>query len=242
VNPDASPTTKQHRLSTETIEAITGRPPGDLELYERALTHRSHFRGRSGAALGSYERTEFLGDALLGFAVATHLFERFPEKTEGELTRLRARLVNGESLAERARSLGLGEHLRMSKNAARTGRDNPSLLADAYEALVGALYRDHGMDAARDFIRRTLLSEADLNRMAGHGTNFKSCLQEHVQARGDAQPSYRIARAEGPSHDRTFTAEVLLDGEVHGSGTGPSKQRAEQQAAEEALGRLREVS
>lgn len=221
------------------LERLVGASVDDLALYVQALTHRSVRREEGGSPLHANERLEFLGDAVLGTVIAEALYERFPEKSEGYLTRLRAKLVSGKALAQAARRLEVGPYLKMSANmVAADGRSNPAILADAYEALLGAVYLDRGLSAARAFVRRTLLDPVSLTELAGRSENYKSLLLEYRQARGCSQPAYRIARAEGPSHDRTFTAEVLLDGEPYGRGVASSKKKAEQQAAHEALRRL----
>lgn len=209
-------------------------------MYEQALTHRSVLRGRPDSHLRSNERLEFLGDAVLGFVVAEHLYRHFPEKDEGFLTRLRAKLVNGKALAHWAETIGLGEQILMSENMAQSeGRHNPTILADAFEAIIGALYLDLGSDAARRFIHRTMLDAVDLQGLAARRDNHKSLLLEYAQAHGWPQPSYRVVAEEGPSHSKTFTVDVILRGEAYGRGTAGSKKRAEQQAAREALGRLK---
>lgn len=227
-------------ISRDTVERLVDQPIRSLPLYERALTHRSRFRGEADRHLATNERLEFLGDALLGFVVAETLFQRFPEQNEGYLTRLRAKLVSGTALAHYARRIDLGPHILMSDNAERSeGRDNPSILADAYEALIGAVYLDRGLEAARRFIRVSALAAVDLAQLAAQNENYKSLLLEYVQARGRSQPTYRVVREEGPSHDKTFTVEALLEGAPYGQGTAGSKKEAEQLAAREALERLR---
>ena len=224
----------------ETIEGLVGRRVGNVALYEQALTHRSLLRGKPGAHLQSNERLEFLGDAVLGAVVAEHLYGHFPRENEGFLTRVRAKLVRGSALARSARRIGLGDHVLMSENAAQAeGRHNASILADAFEALIGALYLDVGPEAARAFIERNLISQVDLAELAEKRQNFKSLLLEYAQARSWPQPQYRTAATEGPSHARTFTVEVLLGGEPYGRGAAASKKKAEQQAAGQALKRLR---
>jgi ribonuclease-3 len=228
-------------LSSSDIERLVGRSVNDPALFEQALTHRSRFRGRADTHLATNERLEFLGDALLGFVMAEVLYERFPDKNEGYLTRLRAKLVSRKALARYARRIDLGPHLLMSDNAEQSeGRDNPNILSDAYEALIGALYLDQGMAAAQQFIHASALDPIDLTAVAAQNENYKSQLLEYAQARGRAQPTYRVAHAEGPSHDRTFTVEALLDGTAYGKGTAGSKKKAEQLAAAEALNALRE--
>ena len=223
------------------IEALVGRPVGDLHLYERALRHRSVLRGIPDSHLQSNERLEFLGDAVLGVAVAEKLYAAFPDRDEGFLTRLRAKLVNGAALASYATALGLGDLLLLSANMAQgEGRRNPTILADAFEAILGALYLDLGFDAARAFVFDVIDEQLDLEEVAEQRSNFKSLLLEHVQARGQPQPVYYVVSEEGPSHDRRFTIEATVDGVPLGIGRARSKKQAEQQAAHEALDRLRE--
>jgi ribonuclease-3 len=222
------------------LEALVGRAVNDRARYAEALTHRSLTRGSSPGAERSNERLEFLGDALVGAEVAEALFHRFPERGEGHLSQLRARLVSGKALARCATRLGLGRHLRLSENADRSGaRASPTVLADAFEALVGALYLDLGAGAARSFVKKHVLDAADLEALGGPGENYKSRLQEYVQARRPEQPTYRVVEIDGPPHDRTFTVEVRVGGASCGTGDAPSKKRAEQDAAREALDRLR---
>jgi len=218
------------------VEQLAGRSVDDLSLYRRALTHRSVLRVHPNASLQSNERLEFLGDALLDLVVGEVLYERFPDKNEGPLTRLRARLVSERPLATYARRLNLGSHLLMSDNAAQgEGRDNPSILADAFEALVGAVYLDQGYQTAYAFIQDTVITPFDLADLATRDENYKSQLLEHMQARSRPQPTYRVVYEEGPSHDKTFTVEVVVGDTVFEQGTAGSKQDAEQQAARRTL-------
>lgn len=218
------------------MERLTGATVQNLALYQQALTHRSHLRGQPDSHLRSNERLEFLGDAVLGQVVAAYLYHQFPAGQEGFLTRLRAKLVRGTALARFAREIGLGQHVLLSENMAQSdGRDNETILADAFEALVGALYLDRGFTEARAFILRTMLETADLEELAQRHDNHKSLLLEHMQARGREQPRYRVVLEEGPSHDKRFTVEVLLEGVAYGRGAATSKKQAEQLAAREAL-------
>ena len=223
------------------LDALAGRPVKDLSLYERALTHRSLLRNQEDLEqLASNERLEFLGDAVLGCVVAEALYRQFPDEDEGYLTRLRARLVSGRALAASARRAALGTHLRLSENMVRSGgRQNRSLLAGAFEAVIGALYLDLGFAAARDFVEAAVLEDVSLPALAEQQENYKSLLLEYAQARAEPQPRYRIVREEGPAHDKTFTVEVLLDSVPSGTGTDRSKKSAEQKAAREALVMLR---
>lgn len=226
-------------VSRTTIEQLVGQSVDDLSLYRRALTHRSLLRRYPNRDLQSNERLEFLGDALLDLLVGEVLFTRYPERDEGDLSRLRARLVSEAPLARYARRMNLGAHLLMTDNAAaNNGRDNPTLLADAFEALAGAVYLDRGHAAARQFVRDHILAPFDLDEMLAQDTNYKSQLLEHMQAKGRPQPTYRVVNEVGPSHDKTFTVEAVVDDAALGQGTGSNKQQAEQRAAREALARL----
>ncbi len=228
-------------ISRAQVEHLVDMPVTDLALYEQALKHRSLLRGTPRSHLYSNERLEFLGDAVLGFVVAEHLYRHFPTKTEGFMTRLRAKLVNGQALAAYAEAIDLGALILMSDNMAQTdGRQNQTILADAFEALIGALYLDLGLEAARRFIHCTMLEHADLDDLAGQRDNFKSLLLEYVQAQGWPQPQYRVLAEEGPSHDRRFNVEVVVNGRSYGAGRAASKKSAEQRAAREALERLLE--
>ena len=237
----AAPPEKAPPVSRQDVERLVGMPVGDMALFEQALLHRSVLRGKSDTYLLSNERLEFLGDAVLGFVTAEHLYQHFPDKDEGFLTRLRAKLVNGQALATYAQNLNLGPLLLLSENMAQAGgRRNPTILADAFEAIIGALYLDQGEEAARRFIQEKVLDEIDLAHLAEQRDNHKSVLLEYAQGLGWAQPHYRVLLEEGPSHDKTFTVEVLLRDRPYGVGMAGNKKAAEQQAASEALRRLRE--
>ncbi len=227
-------------VSRAAVEQLVGSPVDDLALYEQALKHRSLLRGRPDSHLLSNERLEFLGDAVLGFVVAEHLYRHFPTRTEGFMTRLRSKLVNGPALSSCAEDLGLGRLILMSDNMAQTdGRQNQTILADAFEALIGALYLDLGLETSRHFIHRAMLDGIDLDRLADQRDNYKSLLLEYAQGQGWPQPRYHVLAEDGPSHDRRFTIEVLVRGEAYGQGLARSKKGAEQKAAREALRRLR---
>jgi ribonuclease III len=226
--------------SRREIEALVRTDVRNLELYVRALTHRSVLRGETDSHLVSNERLEFLGDSVLGFVIAEYLHDQFPDEDEGFLTRLRAKIVNGQALARVATSINLGSAILVSENMEQAqGRRNPTILADALEAIIGALYLDKGLPAARTFIERVMLADVDLADLAARHDNYKSALLEFAQARAWPQPLYRLAREEGPSHDRIFTVEVVLNNRIYGMGTAASKKKAEQIAAGEALKRLR---
>lgn len=230
-------------FSREVISRITGLPVGDTEVYVHAMKHRSLLRGRPGSAIASNERLEYLGDAILGFVTAEHLYREYPNQDEGFLTRLRSKLVNGKALAARARALGLDDYIQVSDNLRQQGKTQrfTGIMADAFEALIGAIYLDQGMEAARLFVMRTMLEPLDLDELMEREDNHKSLLLEFAQARGWPQPSYVVRDATGPSHKRHFTVDVMVQGEARGSGEAGSKKQAEQAAAAEALQALREA-
>ena len=233
--------TTERGVSRRAVEALVGMPVRDLALYEHALRHRSLFRGLSTDGTESNERLEFLGDAVLGAVVAERVYAAFPDRSEGLLTRTRATLVNGKALAGYADALGLGEMVLMSDNMnASEGRRNQTILADAFEAVVGAVYLDLGFGAARQFVLAVLDRCVDLREAAADTSNHKSRLLEYVQGLGLEQPVYRVVSEEGPSHDRQFTIAAVVGGEPMGTGVAGSKKAAEQAAARAALAALRE--
>lgn len=211
----------------------------DPELLALALTHSSWSNERGLGHKGCNERLEFLGDSILGFVVAEALFQTYGDKPEGEMTRLRAELVCEASLVESAAPLDLGEHLRLSKGEAMGGgHQRPSMIADAFEAVLAAIYLDGGEEAARAFLGRTILPKIRKAAAAKH--DYKTLLQEAVQSVGIAAPTYRMAGESGPDHRKVFTAQVIYGGEVAGEGSGFSKKEAEQAAAQAAYERFRE--
>lgn len=205
----------------------------DPVLLERALTHPS-YAAEAPEAREPYERLEFLGDAVLSFIVADHLFRAYPDEPEGLLTKVRVSLVAGVVLAHVAEELRLGDAILIGK-AAAAGGVRQRALEDCFEALIGALYLDGGLEAAREFVLRTLAPRIDLDAAARHVADPKSALQEFLQGRGLDRPEYAIVSQEGPPHEPTFVAQVTAQGQVLGMGTGSSKQVAEKQAAAEAL-------
>lgn len=217
--------------------ARLGVPNGGGPLYELALTHRS-YAFENGATNAHNERLEFLGDAVLGIVVTRLIYERYPDLAEGDMARLRSSVVNNEgSLAELARELNVGEHMKLGKGEdSGGGRDKPKLLADAVEALIGAVYLDRGLDAVTEHLVPLFLPRLE-ESLRGARFDSKTALQEiAVRETGDL-PSYRVASS-GPDHDKSFVAHVYLSNELYGSGVGRSKKEAEQHAAREALERL----
>ena len=224
-------------------QAALGVAFADEALLRLALTHPSWTNEHEGAD-GSFERLEFLGDAVLGMVTAELLYERFPDVEEGALTLWRAQLVQGPTLAGAAARLGLGRWLLLGRGEETTGgRERPGILADACEALIGALKLDRGPDGglegARRFIERTLAPELEALRTDPAELNAKGALQQHCEGRF-GRPQYVTVEERGPDHAREFSVEVRIDGEVLGRGHGRSKQQAEKDAAGEALRRLRE--
>ncbi len=205
-------------------------------LLSLALTHRSYAFENGG--LPSNERLEFLGDAVLGLVVTDALYRRHPDRAEGHLAKSRAGVVSAVALAEIARELDLGAALLLGNGEELTGgRDKASILADALEAVIGAVYLEHGFAVAARVVMS--LTSDRLHTAAAHrtGTDWKTCLQEALAAAGRPGPDYQVTGT-GPDHARHYTAEVLVDDDVLGVGTGPSKKQAEQSAAEQACARL----
>ncbi|NEX20096.1 ribonuclease III [Thiorhodococcus mannitoliphagus] len=213
-----------------------GYQPRDSGLLEQALTHRS-------ASATNNERLEFLGDALIGFVIAEALWERFPEADEGRLSRMRASLVKRESLAKLARGLQLGDYLRLGAGELRTGgHARDSILADALEAVLGAVYRDVGFDSARRVVLdlfRARLEQTDASRA---GKDPKTRLQELLQSRKRPLPEYVVVSIDGDQHDQTFIVSCVLQDDARSSrGGGTSRRRAEQAAAELMLEQIQDV-
>jgi ribonuclease-3 len=210
-----------------------------LSLLEQALVHSSYINENPACTSGHNERLEFLGDAVLGFVVADKLYRVFPGITEGKMTRLRAAVVRRDALARVARSIKLGDYLYMGRGEeASGGRDKTPNLASALEAVIAAVYLDRGVKAAGDMIMRLLDEEWKEAVSRGAGADYKSRLQELAQVRLQVTPVYRLVGEVGPDHDKVFTVEVVVGGEVLGSGTGRSKKLAEKEAARAALGRM----
>ncbi|MDP2671397.1 MAG: ribonuclease III [bacterium] len=206
------------------------------ELIKTAFTHRSYLNEHPGENLAHNERLEFLGDSILGFVVSEHLYHKFPESAEGDLTNFRSALVNARSLAQISAQLGLGEHLLLSKGEEATGgRNRQYLLANTFESFLGAIYLDSGLEKARTFVEKFLLPTIDEIVNQKLYKDFKSLLQEESQEKLSVTPIYKIISEEGPDHSKTFRMGVYFDEKLVAEGQGSSKQRAEQDAAEKAL-------
>ncbi len=208
----------------------------DRTLLIRALTHRSYINENPGFTLEDNERLEFLGDAVLDYVSAEYLYHHFPEMREGELTRLRAALVRTETLAKLAQQIGLQHFIRLGRGEEESGgRERPAVLCDCFEALIGALCLDQGLEAARNYLARLIgpLLEEIMNSEADK--DAKSRLQEISQRYLQITPTYRTLAEEGPDHARVFTVAALIGDRIYGVGKGSSKQRAAQAAARAAL-------
>lgn len=209
----------------------------NIILLQNALTHSSYANEYWHNSLKSNERLEFVGDSVLGMVVAEYLYRSFPERPEGELTRMRADMVCEQSLASVADRLELGKHLLLGHGEAQNGgAERASILADAVESVIAACYFDGGMPAAKAFIEKFILCDVPVKQM--HNADFKTTLQELVQRKKNQTLSYSLTGESGPDHDKRFTVELTLNGEVVGIGSGSSKKRAEQEAARAALERL----
>ena len=221
------------------LEGAIGYRFQNITLLQNALTHSSYANERWHDSLKSNERLEFLGDSVLGMVVAEHLYRNFPDRPEGELTRMRADMVCETSLAAIAEQVGLGQHLLLGHGEeAGGGRSRASILADAVESVIAASFLDGGMDAARGFIQRFVLSRVPVQQLTNK--DYKTALQELVQQKKNQTITYCLVGESGPDHDKTFLVEVSLNGQVAGRGCGTSKKRAEQDAARDALSKIKE--
>ncbi|MDP2727205.1 MAG: ribonuclease III [Dehalococcoidia bacterium] len=222
--------------SLEGIKRRLGVTPASEGLLKQALVHRSYLNENPHSPLASNERLEFIGDSVLGLVVTEELFRRYPEEPEGELTHLRASLVRGATLARWAQELGLGEQLLMAKGEeASGGRQRPANLANVMEAVLGAVYLDHGLEAVRGIVLPLLEEEVAEHWPKSLEKDPKSSLQELTQANWQMTPNYRTVDIEGPEHHRRFTVEVMVGERVLGQGAGASKRQAQQAAARVAL-------
>jgi ribonuclease-3 len=221
----------------EDLERRVGHRFRDRGLLEHALTHKSRAAEDASGGVADNESLEFLGDAVLGLVVAEALFRKYPDYSEGQKSKIKASVVSTQSLARRAEALQLGEHLLLGRGEEKTGgRFKQALLADAYEALIAALYLDGGLEAAAAFLERQLNDAIEAGSVETIvGQDYKSALQERLQALGRPLPEYRVAAESGPDHRKAFTIAVVVGGEVLGTATGKAKKEAEQEAARLAL-------
>jgi ribonuclease-3 len=221
------------------LEQILGVEFADKSLLRRALTHRSYLNEHPDFAFEDNERLEFLGDAVLDFLTGEYLYHRFPELAEGPLTSLRSSLVRREALAQFAEQIGLGQHLLLGHGEdASGGRKRPATLCATFEAVVGALYLDQGIEAVRNFFEPIIGPEVARTLQEQLDKDDKSRLQELAQGRLRCTPHYNTVSEMGPDHAKIFTVQVTICGTAYGQGTGYSKQQAAQAAAQQALERL----
>ncbi len=219
------------------LEAAIGYRFKNISLLQNALTHSSYANERWHNSLLSNERLEFLGDSVLGMLVAEYLFRTFPNRPEGELTRMRADMVCEKTLAAAAGRIGLGEHLLLGHGEEQGGgRSRDSILADAVESVIAACFLDGGIEAALSFVQKFILVEVPVTKL--HNADYKTQLQELVQQKKNQVLSYALIGQSGPDHDKKFDVEVSLNGKPVGTGSGSSKKRAEQMAARSAIAAL----
>lgn len=220
------------------LEEIIGYPIKDKSHYIQALMHRSFLEELEDDDT-SNERLEFLGDSVLSLVVAEYLFENFPKENEGFLTKIRARLVNRFALSDAAENIGLANFILINQNLTNTfSRASKTVLSDAFEAIIGAIYLDHGLDISQKFINKVLISPIVKEGDYLIDENYKSQLLEYAQANKIEAPNYIVIQEEGPQHDRIFTVKVNVGEDYFGTGTGKNKKTAEQNAARATLEKL----
>lgn len=216
------------------LETAIGYQFKNITLLQNALTHSSYANEHWHDSLKSNERLEFLGDSVLGMVVAQYLYRTFPDRLEGDLTRMRADMVCEGSLARIAQRIDLGKHLLLGNGEEQSGgRNRPSILADAVEAVLAACFLDGGMEAAEQFIKTFVLCNVPSGKP--HNLDYKTAFQELVQQKKDQHITYNLVGESGPDHDKEFAVEVSVNGKVVGKGIGSSKKRAEQEAARTAM-------
>ena len=226
-------------LTTQRLREALGDPVLDPELLERALTHRSYAYENGG--LPTNERLEFLGDSVLGVVVTEALYTTHPDLSEGRLAKLRAAVVNARALAEVARTIGLGQHIKLGRGEETTGgRDKASILSDTVEAVIGAIHLSGGFEVSAVVVHRLFDPLMEAAADMGAGLDWKTSLQELAAGHALGVPEY-VIQDDGPDHMKTFTAQVRVGGDLYGHGTGRSKKEAEQAAAETAYGEITEA-
>jgi ribonuclease III len=232
----------QEKKKLKVLEKSLGYSFKKKGLLKRALTHKSYANEQDATSIQNNERLEFLGDAVLELTISEFIMERYPESPEGELSKLRAAIVNESQLADLAKYYDLGQYLYLGKGEEQTqGREKNSLLADAYEAILGAVYIDRGFKKSVQIVRRHYSRLLDGASMKSFHSDFKTELQEKCQAMFRSIPRYRLIREKGPDHEKIFEIEISIRGQVYGKGRGRSKKEAEQMAAQEALTQLDQI-
>lgn len=233
---------KEWIKALEGLSELLGHAFGDIGLLDLSLTHGSYANENLNLVQGDNERLEFLGDAVLQLCISDILMERFPEYTEGKLSKTRAFMVNEQALATLARQYRIGEFMRLGRGEEKAdGRNKDSILGDAFESLIGAIYLDGGYEAALGFIRRVFRVPVDEWVRKPEYRDYKSLLQETSQFRFREIPRYRIINTSGPDHDKIFEIEVSIGDSIATTGTGKNKKEAEQDAARKALEKLDET-
>jgi ribonuclease-3 len=226
-------------VAETSLEKALGISFKNNSLLELAFVHSSYVNENPQLAATANERLEFLGDAVLGLTVAEKLYQDFPHLTEGQMTKLRAALVRRDTLARVARAISLGDYLYLGKGeAAGGGRSKPANLSGAFEAVIAAVFLDQGLSAARELVLRLLDNELEKAVQQGMQADYKSELQELIQARYQQTPTYHVVETTGPDHDRRFTIEVRVGETALGRSSGKSKKVAESEAARTALEKL----
>ena len=229
--------------SPHELENLLGYRFKDQSLLSQALTHRSFVNEHEGENFRNNESLEFLGDAVLGFVISSRIFQHYPELTEGELSKIKAFLVSAANLVRFAEGIHLGAFIRLSRGEEKTGgRAKRAIVVDAYEAIVGAMYLDGGVESVSDFMGRQIdefLDGLDFKELT-YG-DFKSALQEHLHNLGRPEPVYRVVDEIGPDHRKTFVVQVIIRGEVVAESTGKTKKEAQQSAARLALDSLNDL-
>ena len=206
----------------------------NLLILKNAMSHVSYTRNQKNS-LSSFERMEFFGDSIMGFVVAEKLFEKYPQKREGLLSKYKSKIVSEKYLVKVAKNINLGEYLLISKEEAKSGgRERVSIISDALEALICAIYLDGGLEKAKNFILKFILKNFENSIKSEDLINYKSLLQEHYQAKYQNHPHYILEKEEGPSHKKVFTIQVFIKDNLIGNGFGLSKKEAEQNAAKNA--------
>jgi len=228
--------------SPKDLENLLGYRFQNPSLLSQALTHRSFVNEHEAENLRNNESMEFLGDAVLGFVISSRIFQHYPELTEGELSKIKAYLVSAANLVLFAEGIHLGDYIRLSRGEEKTGgRTKRAIVVDAYEAIIGAMYLDGGVEAVSDFVGRQIdefLNGLDLKQLT-YG-DFKSALQEHLHNLGRPEPVYRVVDEIGPDHRKTFVVQVIISNEVVAESSGRTKKEAQQSAARLALETLKE--
>jgi ribonuclease-3 len=223
-------------MNKKDVEKKLGLKFKDTSLLKNALTHRSYLNESKEKDLGNNERLEFLGDSVLELIISAELYLKYPQKTEGELTSIRSALVRTESLAEESRILDVGKHILMSKGERDSGGTNKDfILANTYEALLGAIYLDRGLKECEKFVKRTVLKKLPRVIRDELFIDPKTKIQELVQAKYRVTPTYEVIKEQGPDHDKSFTVVLKVGNKVMAKGSGLSKQKAEEEAAQKSI-------